>query len=905
MFFSCVVEIVSWNKDEGRYRGVVFCEMEGRQFTEGDLCENATRRAVYPDSVYEYDSGGSIYDIAQLTADEVRSFHKQFYRVSNAALVVLGPCDRQKVIDAVEQLDVTSQMSEILPSISSLWDLKPVESDKQLEVAFPSSDERVGSVALTFPGPHYADVREQLYLEVLLAYLQGSEASPLSQAFVECTPPISSSIDVGLKMFPATAFSLGFSGIPYLHSSAPSSPSSAASFSTSESDEDVLEDEVESDNDEDASMSDASDTKVDYLAPRAIHDKLNEVLAPIVDGGLPEGVDYMCQVIQRERTKFLETLEDEPLETVLDLVLSDLLYSEILGLGRVTAGARLDVLSIYDDMIAETKQQGDIVWRRLINKWMLQNTCVETIMVPDSSLEPPQPPAPVALLDSAPTQNTSVSSAVSRIPHTDLAIPSTDSILTLPVSEVRLAPCILCLKVPTQFVHLRLCFSTASLPDHLRKYLILFHELLFCSNIGTTPYVDVVRSLQQDLVSYEAALGMSNALFSCVAHADTLFVYMCVEPHKVGNLVHWAKTLFQGVHFTADRVATVAQNLQVDATEALRDGGAMASHLALLLREQQSSSSNRQAMSVWTQYELLKSIAKSPDHAVHALHHIKNYLCSTAPVFIQVAENSTSTWTHSVGLEQSHVARHPLELQLQDVFNAFRVCSVDASYEAFLARPMIHPLSTTPNKIALSIQGVESAFVEVATACPVRRNDAAFGPLCLACEALSFTEGPLYKEVRGAGLAYDARASFSLHSSDVYVTLYETPRPLEALQHVQKVLDHVEDYLTSDTIANARASIIYRQHSASATPIGVLRRSLASTFLGFASYEEALAADAKMLSCTDDEVRSAAVAYLKGLFSSNEATYVVAAGPSVAQSLKDQGFDVKTAKDYLVQHLHH
>eukprot|EP00762_Andalucia_godoyi_P002459 ANDGO_02830.mRNA.1 Uncharacterized protein C05D11.1 len=903
-------EVVSFDRSKNAYSGVVFSEMEARQFTEADLLENALRSRLYPESSYCYDSGGSILDMPSLTAQEVRDYHQKYYRVDNCAIIVLGQCDKQSVMQSIERVDFPVHHVDTHPRPWSTQ-LSPMQASQQATVEFSSPDERTGSVAIAWRGPHFLNIREIMVLECLFSYLQGSEAEVLMQEFVECKHPIASGIDFTFNLFSESSFSLIFTGVsngdqPDSDSERSSATTDASSMSDSGS---ALADDCDRDGEEEedddfspqasasstSSSSGQAEDAPNYLAPGVLRDRLFSILERIADNGLSQGIEYMQRVIKREKIKYLETLEDNPLETVVDLLITDVLYQELLGGAKTTAqnpiGKHVAVLEVYDDLL-RTTEQGDQVFRDAIRKWLLVNPHVEVVTQPSMSLKAPYPALPTAtcnLEKAAVEKHAPVCD--SWIHNLDNSSPSVGQTLQgvsdrFPFSDVLLQT----VTLPTQFVHVRLVFDTTQLPNALRPFLVLFQELLFSSDRldpstnNVMSYQEVVKRLQQDLISFECAVGLGNAVFSCSSYPDFLFVYFCVESTKVSQVEYWCRHLFETVIFSADRISSMSHNLHTDISEGLRDGSAVCDFLAGRLTEASRGSSNFRSISPFVQEPLLRRAKSNPEEAVRSLSKIAKYMSTSAPVFVQI------------GCPSEDLVMTTLVSSLMQHFGSKRMLITYLSN--FLFRPFRHSKHHNA-KMAISVRGVESAFVEVIVPAAVLRSDPEFFPLMIACEALSLTEGPLYEEIRGHGLAYHAAISYSIHWNAIVLNISETSRPLEALEHAAAVLARSLEYLTEDSVIDGRASIVFRQQSLVSTPINILRRGLGCTFMGLSSLAEGFSSDAKVMNVTVDQVRSAAQKYLVPFLSRSDALHVMSCGPAMAQQMKASGWSLHDVESFV------
>jgi Zn-dependent M16 (insulinase) family peptidase len=209
---------------EGKAKGVVYCEMQGREATEDDLSDHHLHEMLYANSGYSFECGGLTPEIEKLSNDDVRKYHKRFYSPSNCLILVHGQVSPELLESALnEWMAHTDKRPPPHASANSDgMDLPqawrhvpaPLSSSVSRTVEFATEDEDVGSVTLGWSGPPLGDVVTCTALEVLFRYLQDGAASPLAQHFVECPQPLASSVDFDLELRVRTCLTLSFSGVP-------------------------------------------------------------------------------------------------------------------------------------------------------------------------------------------------------------------------------------------------------------------------------------------------------------------------------------------------------------------------------------------------------------------------------------------------------------------------------------------------------------------------------------------------------------------------------------------------------------------------------------------------------------------------------------------------------------------
>mmetsp|Transcript_12678 Transcript_12678/g.26729 ORF Transcript_12678/g.26729 Transcript_12678/m.26729 type:complete len:1186 (+) Transcript_12678:92-3649(+) len=220
---------------KGEDKGVVYCEMQGRENSEGSLVDRVIMSLLYPDQTdkppytcgYSAETGGKMANLRTLTVDKVRRYHEEYYTPDNTILILTGNVKQDDffvALDEVEALviqrkgvlgekDATEPlagkrvgrpwinsplptMNVNTPGVYSPYDSENgvAESGTPLAVTFPSEDESRGTISIAWRGPLYQERSEWAHLSLLWDYLTDSAASPLQLAFVENDDPLCADI---------------------------------------------------------------------------------------------------------------------------------------------------------------------------------------------------------------------------------------------------------------------------------------------------------------------------------------------------------------------------------------------------------------------------------------------------------------------------------------------------------------------------------------------------------------------------------------------------------------------------------------------------------------------------------------------------------------------------------------
>jgi len=167
-------------------KGVVYNEMKGVYSSPDSLLGRATQQALFPDNAYNVDSGGDPLKIPDLSFQQFKDFHAQYYHPSNSRVFFYGdddPLQRLVVLDEyLKHFDAISDASsrvQYQPKLDAL---------KRVEVNFPISPgtEPKHMITLNWVLNHAAlSPRDALALGVLDQLLLGTSTAALKKALTE------------------------------------------------------------------------------------------------------------------------------------------------------------------------------------------------------------------------------------------------------------------------------------------------------------------------------------------------------------------------------------------------------------------------------------------------------------------------------------------------------------------------------------------------------------------------------------------------------------------------------------------------------------------------------------------------------------------------------------------------
>lgn len=334
------------------------------------------------------------------------------------------------------------------------------------------------------------------------------------------------------------------------------------------------------------------------------------------DNGKESDWERLKQCLCRHRIKTLESIEDDPHETMSSYLIPDIVLQSFgPDATKSTIGTRGQLLPIITNVLPS--KPGSF-WRDLVKRHLLDNSSVEIHMIPDKTLAKKlatkesqeqaerlkeytekqliaslKSKVEWALKENEINLSKSMMEAMPSVPK-DLSDIRMDMDFVVkntytPENNTRPWTHAVCVSTPTRFLHFKMCLNTWKIPHHLRNWVVLFQELLFQTDLRvpstsqkdsefeTIPWQAVSSRSAELFVSHEAAFGLGNDLWSA-SWLSEMFVMDCVTeclPNRMTESIQWLLKVLLWSQFTKERVLTIAKNLRREISELKREGGDM------------------------------------------------------------------------------------------------------------------------------------------------------------------------------------------------------------------------------------------------------------------------------------------------------------------------------------------
>jgi presequence protease len=169
------------------YKGVVYNEMKGAMSSADQVMGRSLLNALYPDTTYQYNSGGEPSEIPKLTYAQLRDFHRRHYHPSNAFFYTYGDIALKKHLAFIEE-KILNGFTKIDPKTDvdpqPRWD-KPRTATYYYPLSKSEDPAKKCQVALAWLQADILNTFEVLVLSILEQILVGNPASPLRKALIE------------------------------------------------------------------------------------------------------------------------------------------------------------------------------------------------------------------------------------------------------------------------------------------------------------------------------------------------------------------------------------------------------------------------------------------------------------------------------------------------------------------------------------------------------------------------------------------------------------------------------------------------------------------------------------------------------------------------------------------------
>ncbi|XP_060600571.1 uncharacterized protein C05D11.1-like [Ruditapes philippinarum] len=848
----------------GEDAGVVYCEMQGRENSGESITHLELIRALYPGHCgYKSETGGIMKSLRESTSHKkVCSYHKEFYRPENLCLIITGQIKPEEVFKGLQPLEDKIISKGSLPKFTRPWQspVPALPGSVEKLVKYAADDETHGIVIAAWRGPPAKDQYSFNSVGLLLDYLTDSAISPLQRDFVEIDEPFCSDVHGNLIENAESSIYIKFDNV--------------------------------------------FKNKLDSVFPR-----LQDVLKKISNGLEKIDMTRISNLIQRKVLDALASMEDNPHNKMASFLIGDFLFSD----NQSDLECRVQTVKLYTKMKAEPESY----WIGLINKYMTDKHHVLIIGEPsiaeqerlakeenervekqrerlgkdglqekatilEKATEENEKEAPDSVVTSVDVPNVDsihfhpiVASCNRKVEQSakdsgygkNPAFPLDDIPFRFQLDDVH-----------TNFVQMHVMLDSTCLPQELKYFLPLYCEILFESPIlrdgVLVSHEEIISQLEADTLSTESCIGVNGGKFSCGSFPQIVMLKIQVEKAKYELGVKWLREILYQTKFPAERLKVIAKRMNNDISKYKRKGNAVLKAVFRSLVFSQDC--NHQVNSMLKQHKflenLLKTLESDPKKVEEKMEEVRRLLTNPSNLTVHLSvdvEKLSADGYKPAGVWSTLV---PEDKQVTE-----NSCVMKKTYE------YVVPLSECKHKsVVVGVGSIESSFLIQAVDCVKSPVDEDLAAIMVFIQYLTQLEGPMWRQIRGLGLAYHYSMYVLPESGLLYFLLAKSTHIVRAYKEGQ---DIVMNYVNGKTELNdielesAKSSLTFEVIEKETTVSDVSTQSLLSYFKGVPhTYNKDLLKLISMVTLND--LKRVGDKYIAKLFNEKEARRAVCCNPS-------------------------
>lgn len=808
---------------DGNDKGVVYSEMRGREWNEGDQQAGLLGQLLAEHNnifdPYKWECGGRTPVIRELDMQSIREYHAYWYNTRNVILQLSGPIGQElctKLLQHISTLLDTFSEAEQSPCLP-----KSLTTDKMLhsiqtrgarfmEALFPAEDESQCSVALAWDLTSYSE-KDLVALGILSKYLKDTSGSPLNHHFTQDPDNIiCSTVDIDIKWWLGAALFMSFSGV------------------------------------------DNSEEEPSWNKPHAIAQELKKVLQELActlgsSQTSKETFRGEVRVALRNHTlNTLERAEDDPHELAFSYLLPELLKASHLGMeftGRYWTESAV-ILQELDRAEAD-------FWFELLKRFGGMEPVGEVLLKPSQSLSDQLKASKSEIGDVVEQQQPSSTDAI-RVP----TIKVTSQLVVDAIEHRNLkvqdtTKCTQLVNIKSSFNHITIGINIESIileyPE-LLPYLVLFQELFVELDVDVKPvprfetsilenrvytYKEMQSLLHQSFSSASSGVGFDSGSSSpfVIGFQETCLIATAtckaeISPEAAINLL--LNILLNSI-YSEDRIDVILEQLKESLVDGQRDPGVISDSILMqLICRNGTNGSKRakcpnklavfEACGLFKQHQFLKSL--DTGDAIDKLKRIQDLLCKI------ITESNEKEWNMFFQIGSSD--------QIPK-FSDVQGTAFPSEGVRRLALNFVHETTA----IVLPIRDLTASHLHLTVACPEILKHPS-DDVCLVeflacsvlCHLMSMLEGPLYRAIRGAGLAYHADVSLSVWSGLLGFNVYQASDIAACYRVLSTMLSNPTSWLTTQNIDLAKKALIFQFVNERATTSDILASLLRDTLRG-------------------------------------------------------------------------
>lgn len=795
---ACMTEVHHVDPEDLSDKGVVYSEMDAIESQSWFVTMLERQKQMFPEgSGYRSETGGLTPNLRTLTNEEIKKFHHELYASNNLCLIICGNTPEEELLEIVGKWNAT------LPDIDELTLKRPFLDtpashipEKRLhttqsEVEFPELDESQSEILMSWIGERHTDYENDLAVSILLEYFTESALAPFTKELVEIEDPLANSADYWTDDFMRSIISIGVHGVPT--------------------------------------------------------EKLEETKTKVLDILKTHEIDLerMQQVVDNNKWEYVLRVEKNGDSALSQAAITDFLYGNPDGSTLVES---LKDMADFDALAKWDVKQWDDLRKRIL----IDNKPVIVLGKPSSQLydkiekdsqefiakrkadlpseevekmkqnlqkaiQKNENPIPQDLLAKFEIKDPVKSVDFIKTETINTSLPNADGselMRNVMASKPEDFPLFLYAEhFTSQFVEFHCILDSTLIKDTTMLPLYhIFNELFsmpMMDGDNLIPFEEVVSKLKTDTVDYQISLGMQGNAPDLVD-----FKIRC-KADKYKDAVNWIKHALFDMVFDESRVSILLENYLNSIVELKREGDIMLDSLcSRTLYTERSVKKSVDPLFVESKLEEVLDLIENGQYTKEILPKLESFRSQLTKNFDKfqiivfgdiekIGSNLFKPWSSLVDAAKLANATPQSSAHL--------VPSIPRSLDS------ITDLCASPSSKAFVITtpASESSYMNVITSIPFNMNydHPDYAVVSLASEYLQCVEGPFWKGIRGAGLAYGANM---LKMVEVNCWGFNIYRGSDVVKCYEAAKEIVNDYATGkieldkQLIQGAVSSIINR-----------------------------------------------------------------------------------------------
>ena len=472
---------------------------------------------------------------------------------------------------------------------------------------------------------------------------------------------------------------------------------------------------------------------------------------------------------------------------------------------------------------------------------------------------------------------------IQNFPRKNEHIPKTDFPTDVKLSDFKLP--IILTHLKSQFCAFEILFDTTSLPIEDKLYFPLLIELLIESpvlrNGQMVPYELVTQQLHEDLVEYFFGIGTgynSRFKYGSAVNMFILKVNVPISDFELG--VQWLYELCYKTQLTEGRTRVLLKILLSSIPDYNRSGGKVARELLNtllypgdLLKNAGNSLQQKKFLS-----GLLKKLDEDGNNVISEIERVRKSLFQLRNVSVHIYTNFLRVMSDPLAV---------LSAMFKD-----EISTLDPTYT--IQRPSISTLKShrlsPPSKqkgLIAGVAGVDSSFLLQETQLNLEEGSMEICALDVLFSCLSMLEGPLWCEIRGAGLSYGYGLYYGSVNGSVCLTLQRAAQLAAAYKVAKEIIMAYakgERKISQEEFIAGRNTKVYDYVASLSTFVCVADNAWDAELLPGSTDSSVCLQQISQLTLGD--IESAASKYLPVIFDASIARCSVVANPSKVEELK-------------------